>query len=111
MLYLGQDAYGEMKEKPVLHVTSSTSVLASQFEVSTVAPILPEPIMVFSATDSQNGEQLNNDEKAKQNEQIQQKDQSEQESPMIVPAKNTTHQDRVSGTLSILPPLRPVVLP
>ena len=30
---------------------------------------------------------------------------------MIVSAKNTPHQDQVSGTLSILPPLIPVVLP
>ena len=74
LVYLGQDVYGEMKEKPVLHVTSSASASASQFEVSTVAPILPEPIMVFPATDSQNDEQLNNNEKAILNDQLQQKD-------------------------------------
>ena len=80
-VYLGQDVYGEMKEKPVLHIPSSASAPASQFEVSTVAPILPEPIMVFPATDSQNGEQLNNDKKAKQNDQIQQKDNQSKKVP------------------------------
>ena len=114
LVYLGHDVYIKMKEKPMVHVTTSASVSTSVVlpKSTTTTPILPEPKPAPCAA-LQNEGTLKKDKKANQSTPASPKVQSDplNATSVSVPATDTTHLDQFPGTSSILPPLKPVVLP
>ena len=105
LVYLGQDVYGEMREKPVLHNLPSIPVLPTHDGVSSVPPETLEPNIDPSTDDHQNDNQESSDEKGKHN------DSSDHETSNTICGNTTKNQEQASSLLSILPPLGPIVLP